>query len=293
MNNCLICGKPNSLGKKINARGYRYLICNNCGGGTLVPREKALKKLKGVYNDEYFDWHDPEGLRKFIFSIRLFEAYPDWIERVCGTTGKIMDVGAGVPSFLMSIKNRGWTAFAEELSYKQSKKIEKVIGKGKVVSGEFENAKIPWKSFSAITFWHVLEHVKFPQKTLKKAHSLLKKEGVIFAEMPNVDSATWRLFGDNYLLLSIPAHLFYYSSKSLEKLFLRNGFEVLEISYPLKYNSAFASSLINLLKKKTNFTNSHFWSFVFYIFLPLSLTANFVFSRFGRSELIRIAARKK
>ena len=293
MRSCLICKGQKGFGQKIKARGFTYIICKNCGGATLVPRGKVLRCITKIYRPEYYDWHDPDGFRKFFYKIRIYESYPDWVERVAGASGKVLDVGAGVPKFLLTMKRRGWKPYAQELSKDQSKKIANELGSKRVISGDFEKVDIPWKSLRVITFWHVLEHVRQPVKALKKVRSLLADDGYVFAEMPNLNSLVWRLVGDSYALLSIPGHSFYFSESSLRKLFLVCGYDTVEITYPLKYNTILASSLVSLLSKKVGIKQPMFLSFIYYTIMPFAFLLNIVTSFFGRSEVIRVSAVKK
>ncbi|OGM26066.1 hypothetical protein A3D01_04870 [Candidatus Woesebacteria bacterium RIFCSPHIGHO2_02_FULL_39_13] len=293
MDKCYICGSKEPPAKRLKVLGYSYLLCKACNGATLVPRERAIKKLTEVYQPEYFDWEKPRGIKKVVFDIRLHEPYPEWIERNKKGKGKILDVGAGIVNFVSLIKQKGWDTYAQELSKPQSEKIRKVLGRNRVFNGDFEKIKLRKNFFDVVTFWHVLEHVKYPGKTISKTQALLKNNGFVFIEVPNINSLSWRIFKDNYSLLSVPAHLFYYSRQSLEKLLSENGFKIIEVSFPLKYNSAFAFSLISYLKNKFEIESEKFWLIFFYFILPISLIINIFTSFIGQSEVLRISAKKK
>ena len=86
------------------------------------------------------------------------------------------------------IKQKGWDTYAQELSKPQSEKIRKVLGRNRVFNGDFEKIKLRKNFFDVVTFWHVLEHVKYPGKTISKTQALLKNNGFVFIEVPNINS---------------------------------------------------------------------------------------------------------
>ncbi len=277
----MICGKKGIPEEIRLAKDFHYAFCRFCSGATLVPKNKAISNLEEIYTGSYFDWGQPTGIKKLIYNLEFYKSYSKWVSSQSGN-GKVLDVGAGTPTFLREMKEIGWSVQALELSAKQAKIIGKAIGAKNVYRGFFEDIKLPNNYFNAITFWHVLEHVKNPTLIIKKSHKLLQKDGVVYFEVPNVSSLAWKIFGDNYDLLRIPEHLFYFSSKSLIKLLESNGFKVLEISYPLKLNSTFSASLLKLTKVKL----------FFYVTLPISFILSVILSFLGRSEILRVSAIK-
>ncbi|OGM02415.1 hypothetical protein A2115_03055 [Candidatus Woesebacteria bacterium GWA1_41_8] len=292
MKKCLICGHKAKVERGSQIGDFFYETCLSCGGATLGPREMAIKQSRRVYNAEYFNWGRPKGLKKIIYSLYLHKDYPDWIEEERhGLKGRILDIGAGVPTFLENMGSRGWEVFAQELSRPQGVKIAKSIGADKVFIGDFEKINLPKKYFDVVTFWHVLEHVKFPPKTIQKAAKLLKPGGQIFVEVPNFNSLSLKIMKSNYSLLSIPAHLFYYNSKSLRRLFTNCGFKTEAVYYPLKYNLTFSGSLLRALQNKIG--NAVVFQIIFYMSAFISLPISILSSFLGMTEVIRVVAKKR
>ncbi len=291
MDVCFICEKKFKSIKQVDARdGYFYLVCSFCTGGILMPRKKALSQLSKAYQSTYFDWQEADGLRKYLHKLTLFLPYPQWIQRAYPKKGKLLDVGAGVPSFVYSMVKNGWDSYALEISRDQVKLIQKFINPKKVWQGDFEKKKIPLRSFDVITFWHMLEHLALPAKAIRKSAKVLKKNGMLFAEFPNFDSLNLKIFKNNYCHFDLPGHLVYYNHKSLRYLFEQNGFKNIQISYPLKLNGSFSLNLMKIITTKTN--NSLFGVFVFYLTLPLSLVLSIINSLLGKTDLMRVSAVK-
>ena len=83
----------------------------------------------------------------------------------------------------------------------------------KVQSGFIQDAVFPNNTFDVITLWHVLEHTEDPYAVLAKLHALLKPEGVLVIEVPNVEATCQspkRSFHE--------AHLFNFNVRTLSKL---------------------------------------------------------------------------
>lgn len=78
----------------------------------------------------------------------------------------------------------------------------------------------------AVVMLHVLEHVREPEMVLKKAYSLLKKGGVLYAVCPCSAHFKAGLAGDNWKYLGPPGHLWYFTPKSFRMFAEKVGFKV-------------------------------------------------------------------
>jgi len=108
----------------------------------------------------------------------------------------------------------------------------------KVIVGDVETLDtlpFPVNYFDVILFGDILEHLKNPEKTLKKFVLYLKNEGRIVASMPNV--ANWAirlnlLFGrfdyqENGILSKY--HLRFFTLKTIKQLFNNAGLKIIEV----------------------------------------------------------------
>jgi len=81
------------------------------------------------------------------------------------------------------------------------------------------------RTFDVVTLFHVLEHLPDPGTALLVVRSLLRAEGVLVAQVPNVDSYQARLFGRRWYGLDVPRHVVNFTAQSLARLLARCGFE--------------------------------------------------------------------
>ena len=91
------------------------------------------------------------------------------------------------------------------------------------IDGLFESiSEVNDKQFDVITLFHVLEHVKHPKNYLKKVRGLLKDNGTLIIEIPNIEKYKGIR---NYHI----GHLFHFSPKTIKTLLKSLKFNVLEV----------------------------------------------------------------
>jgi hypothetical protein len=118
-----------------------------------------------------------------------------------------------------------WEAVGVEVSKKAAEEARKRFN-AKVVEGTLEEAAFPAESFDAVTMVDVIEHVPEPAKTLREASRVLKPGGVLFVLTPNIDAPVARMMGRWWWGIR-PAHLNYFSRKTMGRMLAETGF------YPL------------------------------------------------------------
>jgi SAM-dependent methyltransferase len=92
--------------------------------------------------------------------------------------------------------------------------------------GLFYESAFNEKSFDLITMWHFLEHCYEPQKSLQTARKLLKDDGLLIIEVPNLNSLSAKLFGNRWPGLQAPQHVTLFTESALSEMVKKNGFEV-------------------------------------------------------------------
>ena len=97
---------------------------------------------------------------------------------------------------------------------------------------------------------HVLEHISNPLALLREINKILKPQGVLFVEVPNLDSLEFQLFREKWGYLSAPRHLNHFTTQTLTRILNKAGFRIIEISFPITIPLLFSGSLINSLKTK-------------------------------------------
>jgi len=174
-----------------------------------------------------------------------------------GKKGKILDVGAGIGSFLHEMQAEGWEAKGIEPSVSAREVAKKKYG----FSLEKENSlfEMAAGSFDAITLWHVLEHVHDLHGYLRQIKVLLKETGRIFIALPNYQSMDAKAFRENWAAYDVPRHLYHFSSRSMDILMKKHDLKILQLQ-PMWFDSFYISLLSTRYKKGRNNLLLGFWN---------------------------------
>lgn len=144
--------------------------------------------------------------------------------------GRLLDVGCGNGDFLEFAGRAGWQAEGVE---PDPKAVETARMRGLTVHwGGVETLSHEQEAFDGITMNHVIEHVHHPRATLEACYRLLKPNGWLWIETPNLDAQGHARYGENWVGLDIPRHLVVFTYSSLTRLLHEAGFARIE---PLPY----------------------------------------------------------
>lgn len=136
---------------------------------------------------------------------------------------KLLDLGCGNGQFLSWARDMGWQVVGADpdpdaVALAKDQGIEVRLGGIEV----FGNAE---QQFDAITINHVIEHVHDPIAVLRDSHRLLKSNGMLWIDTPNLDSIGHAEFGSNWRGLEPPRHLVLFTRCSLRLALERAGFK--------------------------------------------------------------------
>lgn len=136
--------------------------------------------------------------------------------------GLLVDIGCGRGDFLVAMKRLGWNVLGIESDPASSAIAQR---RGLTVQRvPFEQAEIPEESVDHITMNHVIEHFYDPIAVVKKCYRLLKTGGAVVLYAPNSQSLGRKRFGEHWLALDPPRHLYTWSRATIRTLLERGGF---------------------------------------------------------------------
>lgn len=230
---------------------FQIRKCISCNIHFIYPVPTS-KDLAGNYPDAYWISADKKNkqLRRFVIEcyrhLALFN-HLYLINRVArehnheGTPVNILDVGCGDGSFLKACG----ISFCTGIDF-SSQAVEAARRRGlNVVHGSFLEHPFKEKSFSIITMFHFLEHVLPVNRYLKTAKRILKKNGDLIIQVPNVNSWQAQIMKKRWAGYDVPRHLLAFSPDTLCSQLDRCGFRVVKQShFSLRDNAAtFANSI--------------------------------------------------
>lgn len=198
---CVWCAAP--LGADAERLGGR-IRCPRCGAATTNPFPDA-----GDLGRAYGEWYrPPSGEGRFSFAgdavlARTRGLLAGRIDEIA-PPGRVLDVGAGEGTLLDALEARGRDATGlERDSGRDDFRDEPITA----IEGDGE--------WSAVVFWHSLEHLPEPREAIGEAARLLGPRGVVVIAVPDNSSLQARTFGDDWLHLDLPRHLVHLSRRSL------------------------------------------------------------------------------
>jgi len=145
-----------------------------------------------------------------------------------GNAGDVLDIGCGDGIFLRKMRARGWRIHGTELAGVTFERASRIEGIDLSLSGD--SSELPWPdaSMDVITIWHVLEHIANPDKLIHECRRVLKNDGILIVEVPNVESLQARVFGSWWLHLDPPRHVTQFSRRGLHALLARSDFPLVK-----------------------------------------------------------------
>jgi SAM-dependent methyltransferase len=140
---------------------------------------------------------------------------------------RILDVGCGEAQFLIDMQSLGWAIEGIEPN---AEAVAVARARGVPTRhGNLHEQSLDPRSFDAITFRLVLEHMRDPVSALAKCHRSLKPGGTLWIATPSLNADAHRIFGRDWIHLEPPRHVVLYTSAGLTRLLRNVGFEVNEV----------------------------------------------------------------
>ncbi len=215
MKKCILCNS-NDFTELFSGKNWKVLECKKCG------LCKVDRQIENVSYDFYHRDNDYKKLEKLFKNI--FQTRVNLIKKHLPTPGKVLDIGCSNGTMLDIFKTDGWETWGVE----PSENAEIAIDKGhKVFQTVFEKVNFPTK-FNLIVMNHTLEHLENPLAVVKKAYSLLEKDGILLVDVPNFDSLSSNMMGKYWTHLLPLEHNFQFTRKSLEKIFEKAGLKIVD-----------------------------------------------------------------
>jgi len=222
---CNLCGSREVRPLHVNCS----LNIVRCRGCQLVfvnpqPTVRALREYHAASEllsqdgwSSYFD-HSQEQIRELwkerLRDVRRWKQAPNV---------SLLDVGAGYGDFLHYASELGWKTSGFEFSPAVAQVSQQKYGIPLAVGDLFE-MPFPDHSFDVVTMWHVLEHLTDPKAVLRRLFELLRPDGVLVIEVPNLNCLVRKSY---QVPLTVNLHLYHFSATTLSSLVAAAGFKVL------------------------------------------------------------------
>ena len=168
-------------GAASGVRGAQRLVrCQGCGLLYENPQFSAEQVVAGyaASQDSGHDSQRPMRVRSFARALRKLR------EHLPPPGSRVLDIGTAGGAFLEAATQCGYDAYGMEPSRYL---VEQGRLRGlKVEQGTIDNHGFEPSSFDLICLWDVLEHLTDPKAALKEVARLLKPDGVVLINYPDI-----------------------------------------------------------------------------------------------------------
>ncbi len=151
-------------------------------------------------------------------------------------SGRLLDVGCYCGLFLDLARKAGYACLGVEPDNTAQQYAVGNLGL-KVFNGTLEKAHFESQSEDVVVMLQVLEHVLDPRAVLEECARVLRSNGLLVVEVPNIDCWGFRLLGRHHRHFA-KHHINFFDPKSLVRLLESVGFEIQEVVLPTKLLSA-------------------------------------------------------
>jgi len=250
LNSCPLCGN-NMLDIYLETEDYfltheRFTIvkCTQCGLMFVNPRPLPSEIFKYYQSENYISHSTKQtGLLDKIYSLVRKQNHFKKFKLISRykKAGAIFDIGCATGEFLYFFKKKGWKVTGVEPNDEARNFAAKTY---QVTVADEENIpNLEEKTFDVITMWHVLEHVHDINERVTQLNRLLKDDGIAVIAVPNPNSKDAAMYQKFWAGYDLPRHLYHFTAKTMEKLFDKHGFHLVE-KIPLVFD-AFYISLVS------------------------------------------------
>jgi len=219
---------------------FSVVECKSCGLIYLNPRPD-ISELAVIYPSNYYSYNqkklrDEANPNSILHKLRYkgFQAKINKSLSLCNVEKKpcaILDVGCGDGHTLdLYAREAQVNTYGVDFNLSALKLAQE--NGHTVYAGSFEEADLPTNFFDLVTATHVIEHVADPRHFLMKTYSLLRPDGILWLETPNIGSIDARWFRQKHWgAYHFPRHWFFFSRNTLVKLAASVGFEPVYIDF--------------------------------------------------------------
>jgi len=216
MISCPLCNNDMKLlQKEIRSGDGSVYHCDSC--------DLAMLDIitEPEYYEEEYRKHHKSILNKAYSPEEMFNHYVNFqtnristLENYLNNDKKLLDIGCSAGQFIYNIKDKinvfGIEKGTETQKYCANKCNCKIYSDIDEVDEQFD----------IITIIHVLEHIHNPKLFIKKVFNILKDDGILYIEVPNINDVLISVYDlESFRKFNFHnAHLYYYSDKSLTKL---------------------------------------------------------------------------
>src|SRR5271157_831316 len=216
----------------VTGRRFDVLKCEACGVGMTHPFPEQLQPhYAGYYGSRHGITANYCAKRRIALVTKMAGL---------GQGRRLLDVGCGEGTFLRAARASGWKAVGTELNPDSARQL------GFDVFSSLEECA-DLGPFSCVTLWHTLEHMADPRAAIANIRRLVADDGVVFIAVPDFEGFQSKTFGESWLHLDVPRHLYHFTATSIDRML--NQPEFIPVAH---WHQEFEYDLIGWLQSALN-----------------------------------------
>lgn len=232
MRPCPVCGNTHNQTDLWNMPHIAH--CSVCGLG-YVKQLPTLEELAAIYAADY--WNGRKAYTDYLadkVGTQLHFQHRIKNLRQFSTGGNLFEAGCAY-GFFLELAQKYWTVKGVDLS-------EAAIAYARdtlhlpVEQGDFESNPPEPDTYDVVTMWDTIEHLYDPALAIAKSAEGLHTGGYLALTTADLDSLLPRLQKSSWRMF-IPAHLHYFSRRSITHLLNAHGLKVVHFSHVSYYRS--------------------------------------------------------
>lgn len=213
----------------VSQQDFTLADCHYCGLRATTPRP-APEQIGSYYISPDYISHSNsrEGIFDKTYQLARMLALAGKRRTVTKYTQglcTLLDIGCGTGEFAAHMKRHGFVTTGVEPS--ATARIQANHHLGDQVY-ESIDALPTGQHYTAVTLWHVLEHLHDPRFALEQIHQRVNEGGHLFIAVPDRDSWDAKHYGDLWAAYDVPRHLFHFRRTDVYQLLNNAGFRIQE-----------------------------------------------------------------
>ena len=223
-----------------DASPLQVVMCSHCGLVWNDPRPSA-DALAAYYREEYRQDYKGTLEPKPRHTLRAARVAVERCRQLRGDLPPgeaVLDLGAGGGEVVYVLRQLGFPASGIEPNAGYARFARERL-QVPVTSGSWQEASVEPGSLSAVTLFHVLEHLDSPLHAMRLIQGWRRTGGLLWIEVPNVEAVCQAPSHRFHR-----AHLYNFNAATLDAMGRRAGFEVVRT-----FTSADGGNVTSVLRK--------------------------------------------
>ncbi len=206
--------------------GFFWQRCTHCGLVRVNP-QLTQDAIAGIYSAGYDDKRRTVAAGEAV--LPFHRTILDRLADICGSPGRLLDVGCFEGRFLRDARELGWNVTGTEISAQAVQFASEKRGLD-VRLGPLASHSFPSDSFDAAVLLDVIEHLPDPRRTLEEIARVLRPGGALYVWTPNFDCPARWLAGARWGAVVFPWHLYYFTPATLKRMVVVAGLKTRSVA---------------------------------------------------------------